>query len=147
MPPPGPRNAIFFDYAAPCEEIDLYIKFRARPAETGVAAILDRRRDDAEALDLARRNGVAVRHDALITALAMALSFNGTPHQVRKLDAAAAQAAAKRLHALLSRHEEYSPYFPLFDRARFAQAANPSAALNGALEDVVGKLRTKTRPS
>lgn len=146
-PPPGPRNAIFFDYAAPCEEIDLYIKFRARPTEDGLAPVLDRRSDDPAVLALATQNGVTVRHDGLITALAMALTFNGTPHQLRTLDAAATKIAAKRLYALLSRHEEYSSHFPLFDRVRFAQAPDPNGALNGAMREIVGKLLTKTGPA
>ena len=142
-PPPGPRNAMFFDYAAPCEEIDLYIKLRARPTTSGLESRLERRSDDPAALEMARAHGVAVRHDTLITTLAVALASNNGPNPVRKLDAAMIEAAAERLYGLLRTHEEYSPYFPLFDRARFGRAASRNAAISSAMDDIVGALLKK----
>ena len=142
-PPPGPRNAMFFDYAAPCEETDLYIKLRARPTASGVAHRLDRRNDDPTGMALAAAHGVSVRHDGLITALALTLATNDTASPVRKLSPDGMQAAAARLYALLQGHVEYSPYFTLFNRARFEQAAKFNAALNGAISDIVDSLFIK----
>lgn len=142
-PPPGPRNALFFDYAAPCEEIDLYLKLRARPTMSGLEGRLDRRSDDPAALAAARAHGVAVRHDTLITGLAVALASNNGPNPVRKLDAAMVETTADRLYGLLRTHEEFSPYFPLFDRGRFERAASRNAALSSAMDDIVGALLKK----
>ena len=142
-PPPGPRNAIFFDYAAPEEEIDLYIKYRARPTTGGIELALHGRSDDPAALLLAQDNGIAVRHDKLITALALALASYRGPNPVQKLDAAGARAVTARLHALLSTHVEYSPYFPLFDRRRFEKAPTPDAAVESAVRDIISTLQNQ----
>lgn len=142
-PPPGPRNALFFDYASPCEEIDLYIKLRARPTTSGLEGRLERRSDDPAALELARSHGVAVRHDTLIAGLALALATNNGPNPVRKLDAAAIEVAAARLHRLASVHEEYSPYFPLFNRARFGAAGTRNAALASLIDDILATALVK----
>lgn len=136
-PPPGPRNALFFDYAAPCEEIDLYIKMRAQPTLSGLEGRLKRRSDDPALLELARSHGVAVRHDTLITGLALALATNNGPNPVRKMNAAEVEAVAARLYRLASAHEEYSPHFQLFDRARFEAAANRNAALASMRDDIL----------
>lgn len=142
-PPPGPRNALFFDYAAPCEEIDLYIKARGRPTGPDLGARLDSRSDEPEVRKLADDHGVSIRHDALITALALVVVTNASGRPVRKLSPEDHQAAAVRLYELLRRHVEYSPHFPLFDRERFERAAGPNAALNAAMDDISRRLLVK----
>ncbi len=141
-PPPGPRNAVFFDYAAPAEDIDLYIKWRARPTSTQtIASGFNRKSDDPSALRLAAEHGIEVRLDTLITALAIGLATQGSPSPTPKLEDKMIPAVRQRLHGLLASHRDYSPHFPLFDRGRFLNAANPDAAVNGAVGDIIAALK------
>ena len=93
-------------------------------------------------LQVAAEHGVEVRHDTLITALAIGLATQGSPNPTPKIDAAAIPAVRQRLHRLLSAYKDYSPHFPLFDRGRFENAANPDAAVNGAVGEIVSGLRS-----
>ena len=132
-PPPGPRNAVFFDYAAPTEDIDLYLKYRARPSPSSVPGHLARRSDDPEAIALAESHDVELRFDPVIVALAAEIAVL----ERRPSPPAAAVAELRnRLCRLLARHREYSPYFPLFDREAFARSPNPNAAVDTALAGI-----------
>ncbi|MHB1205294.1 MAG: phytanoyl-CoA dioxygenase family protein [Rhodospirillaceae bacterium] len=139
-PPPGPRNALFFDYAAPAEDIDLYIKHRARPKPTGLRDMLARKSDDPEAMALAAQHGIELRFDGVIMATAAQLAMMERGVRVEESDAAIA-GSRKRLYRLLLLHHEYSPYFPLFDRARMAAAPSPNAAVDSAVADMVATLK------
>ena len=140
-PPPGPRNALFFDYAAPCEEIDLYIKCRARPKPSTLALLLARRSDDEATKALASEHGVDLRFDGIIMGIAAQLFMMERGARSAAADAAIA-ALRKRLSRLLIQHREYSWYFPLFDRERALRATTPNAAVDSALSDMVATLKT-----
>ncbi|MBX7200252.1 MAG: phytanoyl-CoA dioxygenase family protein [Rhodospirillaceae bacterium] len=139
-PPPGPRNALFFDYAAPCEEIDLYIKWRAWPVSSDMSGRLAKRSDDPATLRLAADNGVIMRHDGLIVALAVTLASSNGPNPIQKLTAAEYDQMTQRLHGLLRTHAEFSPHFRMFDRERFEKAANRNAAVASAVNGIVAAL-------
>ncbi len=112
LPQPGPRNAIFLDLAQPVEEVDLYIKARTQiklDLDSGVDAWTY---DAAETI--AAANGIRMRYDKLILALAMKLRAKGDPDG----------ALMSRLLRLGKRHEEYSPHFPLFPKNAFMDLAN-----------------------
>jgi hypothetical protein len=112
-PPPGPRLAVFFDYGAPVEGTDLYIKNRALGrAVRGLSPFTHSTHDSAENIEIARQNDVTVRFDYIIVALALALG-RGTVADVN--------ATAGRLLNLLVGYSQFSPHFPLFDSARFWQ--------------------------
>lgn len=143
-PPPGPRNALFFDYAAPCQEIDLYIKLRARPDERTLAAHLSSRADDPELMRIFAKHGIHARHDGLISALAVTLNACQGPAKRLSFPPAEVQEMSDRLYGLLQAHREYSPNFPLFDRERFEQAPSREAALASAIEDIVNGLQRTT---
>ena len=140
-PPPGPRNALFFDYAAPAEDIDLYIKLRSRPTTAGFAARLVRKSDDPASLQVAEEHGVGVRQDTLITTLAAVLATNHSANPIQPLDAEKTRAVRARLHKLLAAHVEYSPYFPLFNRAAFDSAPSIDAAIDSAVRDILANLQ------
>lgn len=117
LPAPGPRNAIFFDYGAVSEQVDLYIKFytqttkakRLEPFALGAS-------DDPAIEELITGTGAQLREDGLIVSLSVKiedLKKTGDADQVRPL--------YERLHKLLKRHHEYSPYHALFDRSMFEQ--------------------------
>ena len=88
-----------------------------------------------------------MRHDTLITTLAMSLATNDGPNPVQKLDAAMIRAVRERLHALLSTHVEYSPHFPLFDRPRFENAGSKDAAVDSAVRDIIAALQSRVNTS
>lgn len=133
-PPPGPRNAAFFDYAAPAPEIDLYIKYRARPTAESLRTALARRSDDEDSLALAAAHDIDVRNDALIAALVLAAAMG---------QAGETSAAGLRLYRLLKRHKEYSAHFRLFDQDRFRRAPTPDQAIDGAVSDILETLRSE----
>lgn len=139
-PPPGPRNAMFFDYAAPSEEIDLYIKYRARPKPANLAGLVARRTDDEATKALATEHGIDLRFDGIIMGLAAQLTMMKRGGRSAESDAAIS-GMYKRLYRLLLAHHEYSPYFPLFDRARMAAAPSPNAAVESAMADMVATLK------
>jgi hypothetical protein len=141
-PPPGPRNAVFFDYAAPSEEIDLYIKHRARPKPASLAALVARRTDDEAAIALAAEHGIDLRFDGIIMGTAAQLAVLERSPRSAATDAAI-PCLRSRLSRLLTLHHEYSPHFPLFDRARMARAPNPNAAVDSAMADIVATLKTE----
>ena len=140
-PPPGPRNAVFFDYAAPAEDIDLYLKYRARPSPSSIPGHLARRSDEPEAAALAEAHDVELRFDPLIVALAGEIVM--LERQRSPAATATVPGLRKRLYRLLIRHREYSPYFPLFDQDRVARSANPNAAVDSALADIVTTLKAE----
>ncbi len=115
LPAPGPRNAVFFDYGAVGEQVDLYIKFytqttkQKRLTPFGLGAS-----DDPAIADLITGTGAHLREDGLIVSLSVEieqLKNNGDGDATRPL--------FKRLHSLVKRHREYSPYHALFDRIAF----------------------------
>lgn len=137
VPPPGPRNALFFDYAAPTPEIDLYVKYRSRLKSDALDWRISNTLLDEDGLTAeAERHGVEIRLDGLIVRIAERLSqlHGEPPSSVRD---AAIGPLTQRLHRLLLRHREYSPYFPLFDRLRFARAANPETGLAMAVDEIL----------
>ena len=138
-PPPGPRNAMFFDYAAPAEDIDLYLKYRARPSPASIPGHLARRSDGPEAIALAESHGIELRFDPVI----MALSAEIATLERQRPVSDRVPGLRKRLYRLLSQHREYSPYFPLFDRERFARSPNPNAAVDSALADITTTLKVE----
>ncbi len=131
--PPGPRNAIFFDYGAPEEELDLYIKCRSLGYDPSREGQTQRWAFDSPAV---RRQvaglGIRMRHDAIIMTccakltdirkaiarpalLPPELTLEGARVIEKKLSA--------RLWPLLNEHSEFSPYFTLFSREKFAELA------------------------
>jgi hypothetical protein len=141
-PPPGPRNALFFDYAAPTQDIDLYIKHRSRPKPNSIDTLLARRTDDEGAIALAAEHGVELRFDGIILSTAARLTLKERAPRTPESDAAILR-MRKRLYRLLPLHREYSPHFPLFDQARVALAPNPNAAVNAAMADMVATLKAE----
>lgn len=119
---PGPRNAIFFDFGAPSEEVDFYAKWRALVSPTDLSSGYEYRRPPPP--------GLIVRNDRIIVALAerLAAGGNNAPGAEMSPDA---QKDAGDFAALCAAHVEFSRSHPLFDRtaaARVAQAEGPLAA-------------------
>ncbi|MBY0531644.1 MAG: phytanoyl-CoA dioxygenase family protein [Xanthobacteraceae bacterium] len=91
--PPGPRNTMFFDYAAPGEEIDLYIKWRAWRAYKAKADEADYYAFDKDGVvQEAAAHGITMRFDKIIAA------------------AAVRGGQETRLQALKARNKEYSEH-------------------------------------
>ncbi len=129
-PIPGPRLTMFFDYAAPAEDIDLYIKSRtAWIEEGGFQKYVAAQYDTPAVVTHAKQQGIRFRFDHLITTLAVGLIGQ------RFADP---QAVGARLLALADQHEEFSPHFPLFDLARYraVRTQAPDQALQIVLEGV-----------
>ncbi len=129
-PIPGPRLSLFFDYAAPAEEADLYIKSRSQSLfDERVAFFANATTDGAEETRLAEESGVALRSDYLLVSLAVIYLKTGPQ---------ARNPIARRLIRLAERHHEFSPHFPLFDRGRFdeARAIGEDAALQVLLDGI-----------
>lgn len=123
---PGPRNALFFDFAAPSEEIDYYIKGRALLQDTVLDPAIDYR---AMTLD-----GVVTRNDRLIVALALRLTNSAAPPATVRED-------AEELLRLCGSHGEFSAHHLSFDRALLAGAGTRDridAAMDLA-RDIVAK--------
>jgi len=135
QPQPGPRNAIFFDYGTPTEEVDLYIKYRSQklPPEHFENS-KNWRYDDEVVQSIFRAEGVGIRFDPIITALSVQIAA------LRKLGITDSEIhdLRQRLFALLDLHEEFSPYFPLFSKEEFKRIAlqNRDAALEYALKSI-----------
>ncbi len=110
--PPGPRNTIFFDFAAPSEEVDFYIKWRALSAPTVLCDGVDYVR--------AALPGIAYRNDKIIAALADRLIAAGGKDG-RSEPTPQARKDAEDLVALCEAHEEFSDCHPLFDPALIAK--------------------------
>lgn len=90
---PGPRNTMFFDYAAPGPEIDLYIKWRAWRN-------FNAKLDEADYYDFDRQQVV---HDA---------AAKGVSMRYDKIMAAAALRGGQkdRVDALKAKNVEYTPH-------------------------------------
>lgn len=141
LPIPGPRLTIFFDLAAPTEDIDLYIKARTQRYDSQKFYQLMHSCHDKEGLILhAHRHGMRMRFDYLITTLVVGLIEKRTSNP---------QAIIARILSMADRHDEFSPYFPLFDRARYhaAREKNADDALRVVFEGVTAHVAAlaKTR--
>jgi ectoine hydroxylase-related dioxygenase (phytanoyl-CoA dioxygenase family) len=87
--PMGARNTMFFDYGAPCEEIDLYIKWRAwKLLRNGQPQLLGF--DAQDVMRDAEAAGISLRYDKIVASIAK------DPAQ------------KERLSTLLSRNHEFS---------------------------------------
>lgn len=134
LPIPGPRLTIFFDLAAPTEDVDLYIKARTERFDAAMfRRFMYSRHDKENIVAEARRHGVRVRFDYLLAALTIILVKQMTSDH---------PAVIARILAMADQHEEFSPYFPLFDRARYLAARNndDERALQIVLEGVTHHL-------
>lgn len=114
--PMGERNALFFDYGAPSEALDLYIKWRAlytlydpkqhsalwerviRESALGVYSY-----DQPTIQELAARRGITLRFDRIIAQLLYKKNSTGFLSQRDK----------DRLEYLLKENREFSPYHSL----------------------------------
>lgn len=141
LPIPGPRLTIFFDLAAPAEDIDLYIKARTQRYNTQKFHRLMYSCHDKDGLiSLAHRHGIRMRFDYLITTLVVGLIEKRTSDP---------QAVIARVLAMADQHEEFSPHFPLFDRARYRAVRDKDAgqALNvvfdGVMQHVASLAKTR----
>ncbi len=118
-----PRNALFFDYGAPVESTDLYIKNRSQlltPKMLKVAQL--RRFDGAAELKSAAANGVRLRFDPIAVLLGVELltlvRTKAKGVQRPELEHAISK-RRNRLLTIITRHEEYSPHHQLFDTEYF----------------------------
>lgn len=118
LPIPGPRLTIFFDLAAPTEDVDLYIKSRTHKFNSGkLTQLMHSRHDKENLVSELRRHGIRTRFDYLLTTFVVALMDK---------KARDPQAIITRILTMADQHEEFSPYFPLFDRARYLAARKES---------------------
>jgi hypothetical protein len=126
-PVAGPRLAMFFDLAAPAEDIDLYIKSRSHILND-MRKLIHARHDDPTVFDLLAAQGIQVRFDYLFVYLAR--RWTEAP--------AERETTAARLLRLADRHEEFSTHFPLFDQAayRLARGKDDARAVDIVLEGV-----------
>lgn len=127
---PGPRNAIFFDFGAPTQEVDFYAKWRGLLLNTDLDAGYDFHR--------APPPGVTMREDRIIVALA--LRFTAALDAAPGAEpSAAARKDAADLAALCAAHVEFSSHHPLFDRAAYTQALaeGPFAAALAAARSIL----------
>ncbi|MBT4740497.1 MAG: hypothetical protein HN793_01005 [Rhodospirillaceae bacterium] len=108
LPAPGPRNAVFFDYGAVCEQVDLYIKFYTQTTkEKRLIPFGLGRSDDPATESLITGSGAQLREDGLIVSLSV---------QIEKLKNGG---DAETIRSLVKRHREYSTHHALFDRTVF----------------------------
>ena len=131
LPIPGPRLTIFFDLAAPTEDIDLYIKARTERFNAGKLQHLMYSSHDKEGLvSEMRRRGIRIRFDYLIATLIVGLIEKRTRNP---------QSLMARILAMADQHEEFSSHFPLFNRERYrmARAKNDELAMDVVLDGVM----------
>jgi len=115
LPPPGPRNAIFFDYGAVSEAVDLYIKFYTQTQTSKRLKPFSRGQTDAENIyNLISSTGARLREDGLIISLCFQIE-----HAKRSGDSVTVRSLFERLYRLVERHREFSAHHHLFDRSRF----------------------------
>ncbi len=125
LPPPGPRNGIFFDYGTPTEEVDLYIKHRSlRVTPELMEETKDWHYDDDDVQAAVKMVNVDLRFDPIITCLCARIDA------LRKLRAADSELEdlGDCLFALLTQHKEFSPYFPLQSIEHFTECVAQSQA-------------------
>jgi hypothetical protein len=134
-PQPGPRNAFFFDYGTPTEEVDLYIKHRSfKLTPERLEQVADWRYDDDAVESIFKAKDIGIRFDPIITYLSTQVD---AMHKLGATDSEI-QDLRERLFALLERHEEFSPYFPLFSKDQFKRLAAQSRdeAVNYAVKSI-----------
>lgn len=106
----GPRLALFFDLAAPTEDVDLYIKVRTHLfGPNSEKSLINARYDAPEIEEKMRIHGVSARYDHLLVHLL--IRWFRTPDD--------RPAIAGRMLRVADRHQEFSPHFPLFDRKEY----------------------------
>jgi hypothetical protein len=110
-PVAGPRLALFFDLAAPAEDVDLYIKSRTRiigPSDR--TRFLRARYDGPDVTEKLRARGISARYDHLMIYLLVRwIEFPSEGGEIRQ-----------RVLDLADRHREFSPHYALFDRRDYA---------------------------
>lgn len=116
--PPGPRNAIFFDFGAPSPELDYYIKWRAYVGPADLNAAFSYR--DLPPSDL------LIRNDRIIVPLAKRVADAAVSADA---DTPSARQDRKDLYALGRAHAEFAPEHMLFDRDAFLAAASQGPAV------------------
>lgn len=122
LPPPGPRNAIFFDYGAPSEATDLYIKFLTQTKLHKRLPLLAKGVVSPETLaTISDLGAITLREDGRLISLSV---------QIEKMKAAGDTqhigVAFEQLFDIAQKHREHSPYFALFDRPQFEALATKS---------------------
>ncbi len=131
--PPGPRNAIFFDYGMPSQETDLYAKWRGLNAPS---------KRSNPALDPPTLPGISLRNDKVIVALAERVSghMGGSAPATDQLSPEVRH-DCNRLAELCHGYQPFSPHHPLFDADRFERlrAADPTAAGVHVAREIAGK--------
>jgi ectoine hydroxylase-related dioxygenase (phytanoyl-CoA dioxygenase family) len=150
LPPPGPRNAFFFDYAGPTAEADMYIKhLAAKVVFENLALIWPWVIDDPAQRQDFGAAGVRVRTDRLMVPLARWLAASETLPS--SLDRRAwIERGGRRLIAMAETHEEYGPHHRWFDPAQLrAHLKNGEAItrqyLAGAITEAVKNSKLKVR--
>ena len=139
LPPPGPRNAIFFDYGAPVQATDLYIKFGTQSRlhkRMKALAIGDVGAEARRQLDAGK---IILREDGKI----VSLSYEIEQIKTGTGDADRARSAFEELFGYAERHMEFSPHFSLFDRAAFESLAgqNWKQAVGYVQQQVMTRIR------
>jgi len=139
LPPPGPRNAIFFDYGAPVQATDLYIKFGTQTRlhkRMPAFAIGDVGAKTRERLEADR---IIPREDGKI----VSLSYEIEQIKTGTGDADRTRAVCEDLFARAQRHTEFSPHFSLFDREAFTTLAgqNWKHAAGYVQQQVMARIR------
>jgi len=99
--PPGSRNALFFDYGAPSELVDYYVKWRA--------VVDPATRDARYEYGMETPDWFVMRDDKVIVGLARRLVEGTSPRS--------AEQDADDLVALCNAHVDFGGAHPLFDRA------------------------------
>jgi len=118
-PSASPRNAIFFDYGRPCEDVDLHIKHRSQlSSEKNFSEMRRLRFDTHDIADIARAYGIQLRFDRAIIPLATDLLGFTKPGDS---DERSIQRGRERFLNMLSRHEEYSPHHVLYESSFLEQ--------------------------
>jgi ectoine hydroxylase-related dioxygenase (phytanoyl-CoA dioxygenase family) len=118
LPSPGPRNALFFDYGTPTEEVDLYIKHRSLKLTPARLEETANWHYDSDAVQAAlEAEDIQCRFDPILVPLCARIASTG------ENPAPSLESLRDRLCALAARHAEFSPYFPLLSPTRFAERA------------------------
>ncbi|MDX2141826.1 MAG: phytanoyl-CoA dioxygenase family protein [Rhodospirillaceae bacterium] len=135
--PPGCRNAIFFDFAKPSLDADLYIKWCALRVSTNADMLTQFSNDPSSEFQ--------IRNDSLIVAFTLHLDAQLA---ARGIDTGAGNplppdlaAHARTLLALGRSHREFSPHHALLDAAAIAALAGQND--NRALAEVMRSVKAR----